>query len=88
MVGLSDFIVNEIKFPSLLKHWIVFDLTFPNTTVQSDYKTNGTAGYVFPIDGRGDLQAHISDFRVRIEGKTKIGKRIQITDFKLIVRRL
>lgn len=87
-MGLSDFIVNEIKFPGILKKWIVLDLTFPNTTVESDYKANGTAGYVFPIDGRGDLQGHVSNFRIRIEGKMKIGKKVQMTNFKLIVRRL
>lgn len=88
MVGLSDFIINEIKFPSILKRQLVIDLTFPNTTVDSDYKANGTAGYVFPIDGRGDLQGHVSNLQIRIEGKVKVGTKIQIADFKLIVGRL
>ncbi|KAL5286680.1 hypothetical protein ACFFRR_007973 [Megaselia abdita] len=86
MLGLSDFIINEIKFPSILRQNLVIDLTFPNTTFDSDYKANGTAGYVFPIDGRGDLRGHVSDVQIRIEAKVKIGLRIQISNFKLIFK--
>uniref|UniRef100_T1GZI4 Uncharacterized protein n=1 Tax=Megaselia scalaris TaxID=36166 RepID=T1GZI4_MEGSC len=85
LLGLSDFIIQDIKFPGLLKKSLVIDLLFPNTTFFSDYKANGTAGYVFPIDGRGDLQGYVTDFHFRVEGKVKVGlKGISMSDFKLI----
>lgn len=64
------------------------NVTFPNTTFESDYKANGTAGYVFPIDGRGDLQGHISDLEVRVDGKVKLGLKLKISNLKITVSRL